>query len=197
MYKCAYGPGLMAKSGISLIRLLLRMNTWNTNKTIQCKPGKLSFAFTWEASFSGSGLDMNSPLKSFLCTVCSKRFKTDYDRAAHQRDVLCEPMDSKFMKPFQCKVCCKRFKTDNGLKSHMTNPSERHHRRGNFFQFVILLRTRKCRVCFIKPSLVCSLQTLTASGPFAFLSNEQCWVLPQSSGLIDLNCFQNSKETYL
>ena len=114
----------MTKSGISLSKATFAH-------------GKLSFAFTWEASFSGSQLVVVSAMKPYQCTDCSKRFTTDNGRANHQRAVHGKPVMNSLLKSYQCTVCPKRFATDDALKNHMERSTNKKHQkmRGNMNQW--------------------------------------------------------------
>ena len=67
---------------------------------------------------------MDSLLKSFQCSFCSKQFTTDNGSDDHQRAV--HSVKYSQSKPFACTVCPKRFTTDKDLKHHVKNASKRH-----------------------------------------------------------------------
>ena len=67
---------------------------------------------------------MDSLLKSFKCSFCSKQFTTDNGNDDHQRAV--HSVKYSQSKPFACTVCPKRFTTDKDLKHHVKKASKRH-----------------------------------------------------------------------
>ena len=108
----------MTKSGISLSQVTIAHGRVEKKKSL-----------FYLRSFAGSELVVVSAMKSFQCTDCSKRFKTDNGRADHQRAVHCgEPFMSSLLKPYQCTLCPKRFATDNALKSHMRSKTKKHRK---------------------------------------------------------------------
>ena len=85
-------------------------------------------------------LDMDSLLKSFHCTFCSKHFTTDYGSDNHQRAVHSDRYSQ--LKRFACTACPRRFVTENDLKHHEENASKRHkkmtgnnHQLQNFYLY--------------------------------------------------------------
>ena len=64
---------------------------------------------------------MDSLLKPFKCTFCSKRFTTNNGSDDHQRAV--HNVTYSQLRPFACTVCPKRFATENDLKDHVEKAS--------------------------------------------------------------------------
>ena len=65
---------------------------------------------------------MDSLLKPFKCTFCSKRFTTNNGSIDHQ--VAVHSVKYSQLKPFECTVCPKRFATENDLKHHVEKASK-------------------------------------------------------------------------